>query len=61
LKRPSRWTSSTACWVLDARTASALQPWRHKPLWGWGNLVFSVIRATCMDAPGLPSFLFMMV
>ena len=32
--------------MLDARTPSALQPWRHKPLWGWGNLVFSVIRAT---------------
>src|SRR5450830_1013274 len=46
LKRPSRWTSSTACWVLDARIPSAIQRWRHKPHWGWGNLVFSVIRAT---------------
>jgi len=46
LKRPSRWTSSTACWVLDARIPSALQPWRHKPHWGWGKLARSVIRAT---------------
>ena len=46
LKRPSQWRCSTECWALDARTPSVLQPWRHKPLWGWGNLVFSVIRAT---------------
>jgi len=32
--------------MLDARSLSALQPWRHNPLWGWGNPVFSVTRAT---------------
>ena len=32
--------------MLDARIPSVLQQWLHRPLWGWGNLASSVIRAT---------------